>query len=139
METTKTAETTEIIPAEVLPTSEKIEINLSEIIKLKELIDDYTEFRKVILYNLSKINSVAQKVEEEINIEGVDAGLVNAWNSLIKSSNESLKILTESYKNISNVLMNVHKVNSLPKQQKENSEFKIENTADIIKRLREAK
>jgi hypothetical protein len=126
-----------LIPIEVINDApqETIEVNISEIIKLQQLVDDYNQLRQVVLYNLKKLNGMSEQVENELGFE-FDPKLVDAWNSIIKSSNDSLKILTESYKNISSVLLNVHKVNSLAPKPKTNDEIKIENTSEVIKRLK---
>ena len=126
-----------LIPVEIINDApqETIEVNISEIIKLQQLVDDYNQLRQVVLYNLKKLNGMSEQVENELNFE-FDPKLVDAWNSIIKSSNDSLKILTESYKNISSVLLNVHKVNSLAPKPKTNDEIKIENTSEVIKRLK---
>lgn len=130
--------TESLVPVEVINDvpQETIEVNISEIIKLQQLVDDYNKLRQVVLYNLKKLNSMSEQVENELQLEGFDAELVSAWNSIIKSSNDSLKILTESYKNISSVLLNVHKVNSLSPKPKSNTETKIENISEVIKRLK---
>lgn len=130
--------TESLVPVEVINDvpQETIEVNISEIIKLQQLVDDYNKLRQVVLYNLKKLNSMSEQVENELQLEGFDAELVSAWNSIIKSSNDSLKILTESYKNISSVLLNVHKVNSLNPKPKSNTETKIENISEVIKRLK---
>ena len=126
-----------LIPAvEVIEESKTVEVNISEIIKLHQLVDDYNKLRHVVLYNLQKLNKMSDQVENELNLEGFDPKLVDAWNSIIKSSNDSLKILTESYKNISSVLLNVHKVNSLSPVKKVDENVKIENISEVIKRLK---
>ena len=138
IESSTMAENTELIPAvEIIEESNTVEVNISQIIKLQQLVDDYNKLRQVVLYNLQKLNKMSDQVENELTLEGFDPKLVDAWNSIIKSSNDSLKILTESYKNISSVLLNVHKVNSLnPTPKANDDDVKVENISDVIKRLK---
>lgn len=111
-------------------------INLADAIKIKQIIDDYQQLRNVVLSNLIDIKNLSDEVKKELEFE-FDSKLVDSWNALTKTSNESLKILTESYKNISSVILSINKINSLnPKPQNEDTKIKIENTAEIIKRLR---
>lgn len=79
---------------------------------------------------------MSDNVKSEVEIEGVNPKLVTAWNDLIKSSNDSLKILTESYKNISNIILNIHKINSLEPKSKKVDDYQVDEIANIIKRLR---
>lgn len=79
---------------------------------------------------------MSDNVKSEVEIEGVNPKLVSAWNDLIKSSNDSLKILTESYKNISSIILNIHKINSLEPKSKKIDDYQIDEIANIIKRLR---
>lgn len=111
-------------------------INLADAIKIKQIIDDYQQLRNVVLSNLIDIKNLSDEVKKELEFE-FDSKLVDSWNALTKTSNESLKILTESYKNISSVILSINKINSLnPKPQNEDTKIKIENTAEIIKRLK---
>ena len=79
---------------------------------------------------------MSDNVKSEVEIEGVNPKLVSAWNDLIKSSNDSLKILTESYKNISSIILNIHKINSLEPKSKKIDDYQVDEIANIIKRLR---
>lgn len=113
-----------------------VNINLAEIIKIDQIIKDYEQLRNVVLSNLIDIKQLSDSVKSEIEME-IDFKLVDSWNNLIKTSNESLKILTESYKNISSVILAINKINSQnPKPENDTTQVKIENTADIIKRLK---
>lgn len=111
-------------------------VNLADIIKLNQIVDDYNQLRNVVLHNLLEIKEMSDNVKSEIEIDGVDHKLVSSWNDLIKSSNDSLKILTESYKNISNIILNIHKINSLEPKSKKVDDFQIDEISNIIKRIK---
>lgn len=115
---------------------EVVAVDLSEVLKLQQIVADYGTLRGNVLANLKNLEDVSKNLKVELEIEGYDPKMVDSWNNLIKTSNESLKILTESYKNISSILLAIHKVNSLDKKPKQQDDFKVENVADIIKRLK---
>lgn len=117
----------------------EIVIDLTSVLQLKQIVDDYTALRSNVLNNLKNLEDVSKNLKTELEIEGYDPKMVDSWNNLIKTSNESLKILTESYKNISSILISIHKVNSLEKKPQKQDNFKVENVADIIKRLKQSK
>ena len=55
------------------------------------------------------------------------------------SSNKSLKILTDSYKGISDILININKINALHPVTEVKEDFEVISTADVIKRIRDSK
>lgn len=114
----------------------EVVVDLTEVLKLQQIVADYSTLRGNVLANLKNLEDVSKNLKVELEIEGYDPKMVDSWNNLIKTSNESLKILTESYKNISSILLAIHKVNSLDKKPKQQEDFKVENVADIIKRLK---
>lgn len=131
----QTASTQNIEIPEALE-GEVVAVDLSEVLKLQQIVADYGTLRGNVLANLKNLEDVSKNLKVELEIEGYDPKMVDSWNNLIKTSNESLKILTESYKNISSILLAIHKVNSLDKKPKQQDDFKVENVADIIKRLK---
>lgn len=115
----------------------EVVLEIADVLKLQQIVEDYGSLRQNVLKNLSNLEVVSSNLKQELEIEGYDPKMVDSWNNLIKTSNESLKILTESYKNISSILLAIHKVNSLnTNKQKETQDYKVENVADIIKRLK---
>lgn len=114
----------------------EVVVDLTEVLKLQQIVADYGTLRGNVLANLKNLEDVSKNLKVELEVEGYDPKMVDSWNNLIKTSNESLKILTESYKNISSILLAIHKVNSLDKKPKNQEDFKVENVADIIKRLK---
>ena len=130
----------EISSSEIEAVKGEVVLEIVDVLKLQQIVEDYSSLRNKVLSNLEKLEDVSTNLKSELEIEGYDPKMVDSWNQLIKTSNESLKILTESYKNISSILLAIHKVNSLNKAPKnENSEYKIENVSDIIKRLQNSK
>lgn len=114
----------------------KENIDLSSVIELNNVIDDYNILRTNILDNLNMMNNVIEGLKSTIEYGDYSAETLSTFNSLISTSNQSMKILTESYKNIANILLNIYKINQLePKKEKEDNASKIVNTADLIKRL----
>jgi hypothetical protein len=114
---------------------ETVELNLCNVLQLEQVITDYSRLRNTVLENLQHIRDVSTELKKELEIEGYNPEYVEAWNSLLKTSNESLKILTESYKNISSVLLSIHKVNQLDRKPKDDITTQVENIAEIIKKL----
>lgn len=114
----------------------EVVVDLTEVLKLQQIVADYSTLRGNVLANLKSLEDVSKSLKVELEMEGYDPKMVDSWNNLIKTSNESLKILTESYKNISSILLSIHKVNSLDRKPKQDENFKVENVADIIKRLK---
>lgn len=114
----------------------EVVVDLTEVLKLQQIVADYSTLRGNVLANLKSLEDVSKNLKVELEIEGYDPKMVDSWTNLIKTSNESLKILTESYKNISSILLAIHKVNSLDRKPKQTEDFKVENVADIIKRLK---
>lgn len=114
----------------------EVVVDLTEVLKLQQIVADYSTLRGNVLANLKALEDVSKNLKVELEIDGYDPKMVDSWNNLIKTSNESLKILTESYKNISSILLSIHKVNSLDRKPKQDENFKVENVADIIKRLK---
>ncbi|EAL2698682.1 hypothetical protein AZ702_09305, partial [Campylobacter coli] len=51
----------------------------------------------------------------------------------------SLKILTDSYKGISDILININKINALHPSTEVKEDFEVISTADVIKRIRDSK
>lgn len=112
------------------------EVDLAQIIKLQQIIEDYEQLRNVVLHNLLSLKEMSDNVKGELELEGFNPELVSSWNSLINTSNQSLKLLTGSYKDISSIILNIHKINSLNPKPKETETFKVENISDVIKRIR---
>ena len=125
-----------ITQTEIEAVKGEVVLEIADVLKLQQIVEDYSSLRHSVLKNLENLNEVSNSLKGELEIEGYDPKMVDSWNNLIKTSNESLKILTESYKNISSILLAIHKVNSLDKKPKVQSDFKVENVADVIKRLK---
>lgn len=130
----------DISQSEIEAVKGEVVLEIADVLKLQQIVEDYGSLRSSVLKNLENLNEVSNSLKSELEIEGYDPKMVDSWNNLIKTSNESLKILTESYKNISSILLAIHKVNSLDRKPKNtDTDFKVENVADVIKRLQSKK
>ena len=91
----------------------KSQLNPDEIIQLDLVVDDYNKLRQIILANVAQLKIMSDNIVQEMEIEGYNPELVTAYSKLIETSNKSLKILTDSYKGISDILININKINAL--------------------------
>lgn len=133
----------EIVNAEIIVNETESELKVSElnptdVIKLKQVVDDYEKMRKVVLFNVEQSTKMSAQMAEDMELSGFDAELVSAFAKLVETTNKSLKILTDSYKTISDILLNINKINSSSTitESKEDIDAEIVSTADILKRLK---
>lgn len=131
----------EIIP---IPCDKEAELNLKnvnpqDIMNLSVIVEDYTHLRNIVLENVNKLRTMINNISSEMEFVGYDYKMVDSISKIISESNKSLKILTESYKSISDVLINIAKINSLNtiKEDKFENEEEIISTAEVLKRLKE--
>ncbi|EAJ2432420.1 hypothetical protein DFW84_10070 [Campylobacter coli] len=117
----------------------KTQLNPDEIIQLDLVVDDYNKLRQIILANVAQLKVMSDNLVQEMEIEGYNPDLVTAYSKLIETSNKSLKILTDSYKGISDILININKINVLHPSAEVKEDFEVISTADVIKRIRDSK
>lgn len=117
----------------------KSQLNPDEIIQLDLVVDDYNKLRQIILANVAQLKIMSDNIVQEMEIEGYNPELVTAYSKLIETSNKSLKILTDSYKGISDILININKINALHPVTEVKEYFEVISTADVIKRIRDSK
>ena len=117
----------------------KSQLNPDEIIQLDLVVDDYNKLRQIILANVAQLKIMSDNIVQEMEIEGYNPELVTAYSKLIETSNKSLKILTDSYKGISDILININKINVLHPVTEVKEDFEVISTADVIKRIRDSK
>lgn len=117
----------------------KAQLNPDEIIQLDLVVDDYNKLRQIILANVAQLKVMSDNLVQEMEIEGYNPDLVTAYSKLIETSNKSLKILTDSYKGISDILININKINVLHPSTEVKEDFEVISTADVIKRIRDSK
>lgn len=117
----------------------KSQLNPDEIIQLDLVVDDYNKLRQIILANVAQLKIMSDNIVQEMEIEGYNPELVTAYSKLIETSNKSLKILTDSYKGISDILININKINALHPVTEVEEYFEVISTADVIKRIRDSK
>lgn len=115
---------------------EKKDLNPQDIIQLEKVVEDYNQLRVVILDNVARLKVMSDNLAQDLEVEGYDAERVMAYSKLVETSNKSLKILTDSYKGISDIIMNVAKIKTNSPNKEKNTDVEIISTSDILKRLK---
>lgn len=111
--------------------------NLSGIIDLKLLVEDYKNLRNLVLANTATSKKVLDSLIIEMFVNEVcTPEMVSSYSTLLKTINDSMKLMTNSYKEISDVLLNIHKINTIDKPK----EVKVKNvniisSAEVLDRL----
>lgn len=111
--------------------------NLSGIIDLKLLVKDYKNLRNLVLANTATSKKVLDSLTIEMFANEVcTPEMVSSYSTLLKTINDSMKLMTNSYKEISDVLLNIHKINTIDKPK----EVKVKNvniisSAEVLDRL----
>lgn len=112
--------------------------NLSGIIDLKLLVEDYKNLRNLVLANTATSKKVLDSLTIEMFANEVcTPEMVCSYSTLLKTINDSMKLMTNSYKEISDVLLNIHKINTIDKPK----EVKVKNvniisSAEVLDRLK---
>jgi len=109
-----------------------------EAIKLDQVLQDYAHLRDVVLENVDFSQNMIKEIKNEIDIDGFNPELVTNIKDLIQTSNTSMKLVTESYKSIAQILkfMFELKKNEAPKPKDETEEVAM--TSDIIARIKKS-
>ena len=102
----------DVIIPEVDEISELDISNLGNIINIKQVTEDYQNLRKLVLYNTQFCAKFVEEIKNQIDVDGYDAELINSMTQLIQTSNSSVKLLTESYKKLIDVLETFKKLTS---------------------------
>ena len=111
--------------------------NLSGIIDLKLLVEDYKNLRNLVLANTATSKKVLDSLTIEMFANEVcSPEMVSSYSTLLKTINDSMKLMTNSYKEISDVLLNIHKINTIDKPK----DVKVKNvniisSAEVLDRL----
>lgn len=111
--------------------------NIEGIIDLKVLVQDYQNLRQIVLSNSANSKKLLESLLIEIFAnDSVDPEMIASYSQLLNTVNSSMKLLTSSYKEISNILMNIQKLNVSQKPK----EIKVENvnilsSKEIVERL----
>lgn len=111
--------------------------NLSGIIDLKLLVEDYRNLRNLVLANTATSKKVLDSLTIEMFANEVcTPEMVSSYSTLLKTINDSMKLMTNSYKEISDVLLNIHKINTIDKPK----DVKVKNvniisSAEVLDRL----
>lgn len=111
--------------------------NIEGIIDLKVLVQDYQNLRQIVLSNSANSKKLLESLLIEIFAnDSVDPEMIASYSQLLNTVNSSMKLLTSSYKEISNILMNIQKLNATQRPK----EIKVENvnilsSKEIVERL----
>lgn len=115
----------------------KLEIK-SNLIKLNEMLNDYEKVRGILLENVEQSREVAQIIQANIFSGEETADYIASYATLINVINTSVKMLTASYKDITNTLLNIKKLESTTENVTNNTTntINIISTVDVIEGLR---
>ena len=102
-------------------------------INLSQVAEDYQNLRKLVMFNTEFCMNIVKDIKSELDSFGLDAKLVDSLTSLINTSNNSVKLLTESYKKLIEVI-EIYK-SMRPAESKDLNTETI-STRDIIERLK---
>jgi hypothetical protein len=102
-------------------------------INLSQVAEDYQNLRKLVMFNTEFCMNIVKDIKSELDSFGLDAKLVDSLTSLINTSNNSVKLLTESYKKLIEVI-EIYK--SMRPAESKDSNTETISTRDIIERLK---
>ena len=102
-------------------------------INLSQVAEDYQNLRKLVMFNTEFCMNIVKDIKSELDSFGLDAKLVDSLTSLINTSNNSVKLLTESYKKLIEVI-EIYK--SMRPTESKDSNTETISTRDIIERLK---
>ena len=119
----------DVIVPEVDEISEFDVSEIGKIINIKQVTEDYQNLRKLVLYNTQFCAKFVEEIKDQIDVEGYDAELINSMTQLIQTSNSSVKLLTESYKKLIDVLEIFKK---LSKSETKKESFNIDEILEKI-------
>lgn len=124
--------------------------DLPELVNLKNLLDDFYFIRETLNENTTNGRKIANLIASIIldSSEEVTTELVNSFTSINDSITKNMDLFLKSYKEISNVVINLEKIksgkltpqnNTLNVNVKTSDERQIKSTAEIIKELESLK
>lgn len=114
-------------------------MNVGDIFQLELLQSDFMSVRGTLIDTVTKGKMVIDSLTNEIIMNPTNAELVMGYSQLINVVNSSMKLLTSTYKDISDIVVKVKKLEEASgpsKQVNIQNNFYAESTSDIIKQLR---
>jgi hypothetical protein len=105
------------------------DVNVSEIINLNNMVDDFKFVRETLKENTKNGRRVLNSVTLDLLDSDDDkrASLILSFAELNKAVADNMKLYIGAYKEISNVLLNIDKIN----KNKQNSPNTVNNTVNI--------
>ena len=117
----------EIIETEILEdlTPEQYKKNKQSIINTKILIEDFDIIRKTLKDNIKSISTLITRLGNELtvtNSDDINPDMLKGYSDLIKSNNQSMKLLIENYEKIAKIQTEVKKFMSNEEEISNNKE-----------------
>lgn len=132
-------ESSALVTAEIKKPSSNV--NLAEVLNLQNMIDDVKYIRETLTECSSTGKKLLKSMAQEIEIEP-DARLLEGYSSLCNVINENMKLYLQCYKDMSSIVLNLSKAQSVNNQgPKEVTNIivddgsTIKSTAELIKEL----
>lgn len=114
----------------------------SEVLNLNNMVDDFKYVRETLKENTENARRVLSAITLELLSEDEEqrASLIMSFAELNKSVTDNMKLYIQSYKDISQVLMNLEKIknstsDSDPNKPKDGTATITVSTMDLIKKL----
>jgi hypothetical protein len=123
-------------------------IPITEIINLKNMVDDFKFVRETLKNNTKNGRRVLDSItfdllDFEKNSKDNHASLIMSFAELNKAVADNMKLYVNSYKEISNILLNLHKIRSgkdpLKNNEKTINPKELISTADLIDEMNNKK
>ena len=132
-------ESSELVTAEIEKPSANV--NLAEVLNLQNMINDVKYIRETLAECSSTGKKLLKSMAQEIEMEP-DARLLEGYSSLCNVINENMKLYLQCYKDMSSIVLNLSKAQSVNNQgPKEVTNIivddgvTIKSTAELIKEL----
>ena len=142
---TTVKELTEVVVENVNEVKNLPSVDIGDMFKLNMLQEDFLSVRNTLLDTVTKGKMVIDALTNEIIINPTDAEMVAGYSQLIQVVNSSMKLLSSTYKDISDIVIKVKKLEEMSNKSDEGkigtmnniqNNFYVESTSDIIKQLK---
>ena len=119
-------------------------ITATDMFQLDILYQDFSNIRGTLISTVNQGKIVIDTLTNEIVCNPTDSEMVASYSQLISVVNSSMKLLGTTYKDISDVILQIRKIEEISNVAPSSvtniqNNFYAESTADIIKQLRDSK
>ena len=116
-------------------------VDVGDMFQLEMLQQDFLSVRGTLLDTVTKGKSVIDTLTNEIVLNPTDAEMIASYSQLIGVVNSSMRLLSGTYKDISDIVTKIKKLEEMAETTSNNvtniqNNFYAENTNDIIKQLK---